>query len=66
MNNTSTEKDLKDYAEKCINILNDVKLNLLNSFKDVECLEKQKDCLMKLDIFSQGTEILKDVFKIEK
>ena len=66
MNNTSTEKDLKDHAERCIDILNTVKTTLIDSFKEFECLDKQKDCLTKLNIFSQGAEILKDVFKIQK
>lgn len=66
MDNISLEQDLKVRASKCIDILNNVKSSLIDSFKEHDCLEKQKDCLTKLNIFNQGTEILKDVFKIEK
>lgn len=66
MDNISVEKDLKVRAERCVDILNNVKSSLIDSFKEFECLEKQKDCLTKLNIFSQGAEILKDVFKIEE
>ena len=38
----------------------------MDSFKEYECLDKQKDCLNKLNIFNQSSDILKDVFKIEK
>lgn len=66
MNNISLEEDLKVRASRYIDILNNVKSSLIDSFKEHDCLEKQKDCLTKLNIFNQGTEILKDVFKIEK
>lgn len=66
MSKEIVEEDVKLRAERCIDILNDVKLTLLNSFKEFECIEKQKDCLTKLNIFSQGAEILKDVFKIKE
>lgn len=66
MNKEAIEDDVKQRAERCLDILNDVKLSLLDSFKDFECLEKQKDCLTKLNIFNQGAEILKDVFKIKE
>lgn len=66
MNKEAIEDDVKQRAERCLDILKDVKLSLLDSFKDFECLEKQKDCLTKLNIFNQGAEILKDVFKIKE
>jgi len=66
MNKEAIEDDVKQRAERCIDILNDVKLSLLDSFKEFECSEKQKDCLTKLNIFNQGAEILKDVFKIKE
>lgn len=66
MSKEIVEEDVKLRAERCIDILNDVKLTLLDSFKEFECIEKQKDCLTKLNIFSQGAEILKDVFKIKE
>ena len=66
MNKTSRNIDLKLHAEHCIDVLNNVKLSLMDSFKEYECLDKQKDCLNKLNIFNQSSDILKDVFKIEK
>jgi hypothetical protein len=66
MNKEAIEDDVKQRAERCLDILNDVKLSLIDSFKEFECLEKQKDCLTKLNIFNQGAEILKDVFKIKE
>ena len=44
MDNISVEKDLKVRAERCVDILNNVKSSLIDSFKEFECLEKQKDC----------------------
>jgi hypothetical protein len=66
MNKISLDEDSKVRAERCIDILNNVKISLIDSFKEFECLDKQKDCLTKLNIFSQGTEILKEILKIEK
>lgn len=58
--------DSKKHAEHCINILHNVELSLIDSFKEYESLEKQKSCLNKIDIFKQSSDILKEVFKIEK
>lgn len=66
MNKIYLDECSKVRAERCIDILNNVKISLIDSFKEFECLDKQKDCLTKLNIFSQGTEILKEILKIEK
>lgn len=66
MSNIELDEETKVRAERCINVLNSVKTSLIDSFKEFECLDKQKECLDKLNIFSQGAEILKDVFKIKK
>lgn len=60
------EDDLKIKAEHCLDVMNTVKNGLLDSLKVSDCFEKEKDCLMKLNIFSQSAEILKDIFKIEE
>jgi hypothetical protein len=66
MGNFLAEDDLKLKAEHCLDVMNTVKNTILDSLKAVDCLEKEKDCLIKLNIFSQSAEILKDIFKIEE
>ncbi len=66
MGNFLAEEDLKVKAEHCLDVMNTVKNSLLDSLKGIDCFEKEKDCLEKLNIFSQSAEILKDIFKIEE
>jgi len=61
-----TSVDLKDKAERCVDVLNNFKENLLEKIKLNICLEEQTECLKKMNIFNEGTEILKEIFKIQK
>lgn len=57
---------LKTKAEKCIDVLNNFKEDLFQTIKVNNCLDEQMECLKKMNIFQEGSELLKEIFKIEK
>jgi len=57
---------LKTKAEKCIDVLNNFKEDLFQTIKVNSCLDEQMECLKKMNIFQEGSELLKEIFKIEK
>jgi hypothetical protein len=56
---------LRSKAEKCIDVLNNFRDDLFETIKMNSCLEEQMECLKKLNIFSEGAELLREVFNIE-
>lgn len=58
--------NLKDQAEHYIDVLNSIKNTLYDSIKEHNCLEKQKECLLKIDMFNKSSELLKNIFNIKE
>jgi hypothetical protein len=57
---------LKNYAVKCIDRLSEFKEDLYENMKEEGCFDKKSECLSKINIFEQGSEILKNVFNLEE
>lgn len=65
-NNVLDTDKIKSYAEKCVDILNEFKANLYDTMEEESsCRRKKHECLLKINIFEQGSEILKDVFNLQ-
>lgn len=58
--------ELKHQAEKYIEVFDCIKNNLYDTIKEHSCLEKQKECLLRIDMFNQSAELLKNIFNIKE
>ncbi len=63
---TQSDVTLKTKAERYIDVLNNFKEDLFETIKVNNCLDEQMECLKKMNIFQEGSELLKEIFKIEK
>ena len=64
-NNVVYTDKIKSYAEKCVDTLNEFKTNLYDTMEEESSSRRKKhECLLKINIFEQGSEILKDVFNL--
>jgi hypothetical protein len=65
MENKLYSEKIMSYATKCVDILNGFKDDLYDTIEEKSCCnEKKHECLLKINIFEEGSEILKDVFNL--
>lgn len=57
---------LKSYAAKCIDKLNEFKADLYETIEKHDCVDEKIKCLSKIDVFEQGSEILKNIFNLKE
>jgi hypothetical protein len=58
--------NLKNKAERCIDVLNCIKDDLFDTIVEHNCFEKKKECLSKINIFNESAELLKTIFNIKE
>ena len=63
---TQIDITLKTKAEKYVDALNIFKEDLFETIKLKNCIDEQLECLKRMNIFQEGSDILKEIFKIEK
>ena len=63
---TQIDITLKTKAEKYVDALNIFKEDLFETIKHKNCIDEQLECLKRMNIFQEGSDILKEIFKIEK